>query len=73
MRVCKDIGESIVCLRKMRGYTQEKLALECNIAVSYLRLIEHGRANPTIEELTAIVGELGSELTNPIAIPEQGK
>lgn len=54
MSVYAEIGESIVNLRKRKGFTQEKLALECEISTSYLRRIEHGAANPTIKELKRI-------------------
>ena len=43
MSVYAEIGESIVNLRKRKGFTQEKLALECEISTSYLRRIEQIR------------------------------
>jgi len=64
-----EIGETVVSLRKQRGLTQEQLALECGISVSYLRLIEHGNANPTIHELGRIAEALEVELRNPFAVP----
>lgn len=45
-----------------------KQTLECAISVSYLRLIEHGNANPTINELWRIAEVLGVELRNPFAV-----
>ena len=36
----------------------------------YLRRIEHGAANPTINELSRIAEALGAEFRNPIHIPE---
>lgn len=50
----EEIGASIVFLRKEKGLTQENLALEAEISVSYLRLIEHGKANPSQNELQKI-------------------
>lgn len=44
----EDIGKAIVNIRKQKGLSQEYLALECDMSVSYLRRIEHGTANPTI-------------------------
>ena len=44
----EDIGKAIVDIRKQKGLSQEYLALECDVSVSYLRRIEHGTANPTI-------------------------
>lgn len=69
MSVYDEIGETIVYLRKQKGITQEQLALECEISVSYLRLIEHGDANPTINELWRIAEGLDVELKNPFPEP----
>lgn len=69
MSIFDEIGETIIFLRKQRGFTQEQLALECAISVSYLRLIEHGDANPTINELWRIAEVLEVELRNPFAVP----
>ncbi len=63
-----EIGETIIYLRKQKGFTQEFLALECEISVSYLRLIEHGTGNPTINELWRIAEVLEVELRNPFAV-----
>lgn len=46
-----EIGKSIVYLRQKRGITQEQLALEANVSISYLRALEHDLANPSIEIL----------------------
>ena len=48
MTIHDDIGRTIVTGRTLRGLSQEQLALECEMSVSYLRRIEHGTANPTI-------------------------
>lgn len=56
--------------RALRNLSQEQLALECEMSVSYLRRIEHGAANPTINELSRIAEALGAEFRNPIHIPE---
>lgn len=69
MSVHDEIGDGIVFLRKERGFTQEALALECEISVSYLRLIEHGKANPTINELLHIAEVLDVEFRNPFVVP----
>ena len=66
MSVLGEIGATVIYLRKEKGLTQERLALECAISVSYLRLIEHGNANPTINELWRIAEVLGVELRNPL-------
>lgn len=68
MSINEEIGVSIVFLRKEKGLTQENLALEAEISISYLRLIEHGRANPTLNELQKIAEVLEIELCNPFAV-----
>ena len=68
MSIYEEIGEAIVYLRKDKGLTQENLALETGISVSYLRLVEHGSANPTINELWKIAEVLDVELRNPFAV-----
>ena len=70
MTIHNDIGGTIVKTRSLRNLSQEQLALECEMSVSYLRRIEHGAANPTINELSRIAETLGAEFRNPIHIPE---
>ena len=69
MCIYEEIGNTIVTLRKEKGFTQEALALECEISVSYMRRMEHGTANPTINELWRIAEVLEVELSNPFASP----
>ncbi|MEY8338409.1 helix-turn-helix transcriptional regulator [Lachnospiraceae bacterium 62-35] len=68
MSIYDEIGETIKYLRKQKGVTQEWLALECGISTSYLRRIEHGTANPTINELWRIAEVLEVDLRNPFAV-----
>lgn len=67
MSIFVEIGTTIVSLRKEKGLTQEQLALECEISVSYLRRIEHVEANPTIHALWRLAEVLEVELQNPLA------
>ena len=69
MTIHDDIGRTIVTGRASRNISQEQLALECEMSVSYLRRIEHGTANPTINELSRIAAVLGAEFRNPIYVP----
>ncbi len=69
MTIHNEIGKTIVSARAFRNISQEQLALECAMSVSYLRRIEHGTANPTINELSRIAAVLGAEFRNPIHIP----
>ena len=49
-----EIGRISVVLRERKGLTQEKLALEAEMSVIYLRRIERGRANPTLRALDRV-------------------
>lgn len=65
-----DIGRTIVALRTQKGFSQEYLALECEMSLSYLRRIEHGTANPTIDMLLRIAEVLDADIINPISVKE---
>ena len=70
MTIHNDISGTIGKTRALRDISQEQLALECEMSVSYLRRIEHGTANPTVNELSRIAEALGAEFRNPIYMPE---
>ena len=42
------IGRRVRTFRKLRGYTQDKLAEMANISVVYVRNIENGNAKPSL-------------------------
>ena len=50
----KLIGKRIQKSRKMRGYSQEKLAEMLDISHNYLRFLETGRRRPSLDVLYAI-------------------
>ena len=68
-----NIGVKVRVLRKERGLTQEKLALEAEMSVTYLRRIEHGRANPTLRALDRVAAILGMELSTLLQLSEGGQ
>ena len=70
MTIHNDISGTIGKTRALRDISQEQLALECEMSFSYLRRIEHGTANPTVNELSRIAEALGAEFRNPIYMPE---
>ncbi len=59
-----DVGNRIVQLRTSKGITTNKLANLAGISQSYLREIELGRKNPTIEILSYICYGLQTTLHN---------
>ena len=53
-KVIKAIGERIRELRIHKGFSQEELANEADIALSQIGRIERGENNPTISTLYVI-------------------
>lgn len=43
-----ELGKKIAELRKAKGFTQEKLAVKCNLNVRTLQRIESGEVSPRI-------------------------
>ncbi|MBC8535372.1 helix-turn-helix domain-containing protein [Feifania hominis] len=56
------IGIEIRQKRKQCGYTQEKVANDLFISQSYLRQIEHGLANPSVNMVQKITSYLNMAL-----------
>lgn len=52
------VGENVRRLRLERGLTQEQLAFEVEIDLTYLEGIERGRQNPTV----AVIGRVAKSL-----------
>ena len=57
-----EIGKNIVRLRKERGMSQELLADSAGISTTWMRSIEHGRANISVDTLESIAGALDIEV-----------
>lgn len=53
------VGANILKLRKRRGLSQEELAVDAEIDVTYLRGIERGRRNPSLMVLVRLANQLG--------------
>ena len=56
------VGRNIRKLREERGLTQEKLAVDSEIDLTYLGGIERGTRNPSLMVIARIAAALG---TNP--------
>ncbi len=59
-----DVGKRITELREIKGYTVNKLATLSGISQSYLRDIELGKKQPTVEYLEYICYGLGITLSD---------
>lgn len=67
--------QNIVLLRREKGMTQKELARMANVSTAWLRDIEHGCANVTIEKLEHIANALGLSLLELFVmdIPEEAR
>lgn len=55
----KQFGQRLTALRKQRGWSQEKLALESGMARSYLSGIERGLRNVALINICTLADTLG--------------
>jgi transcriptional regulator with XRE-family HTH domain len=55
------VGDNVRRLRVARGLTQEQLAFESRIDLTYLGGIERGRRNPSLLVMSRIAQALGVE------------
>lgn len=55
------VGRNVRMTRQSRGVTQEQLASEAGLDLTYVGGIERGRRNPTVIALAKIAGALGVE------------
>lgn len=58
----QKFGKRIKDIRRIKGMTQEKLAENSDIALSYIAMIEGGKRNPTLDFITRIAKGLDIEI-----------
>lgn len=56
------LGQRIRDARKVKGLSQEDLALDSDIDPSYIGGVERGQRNPSFKKLSAIARTLGRDL-----------
>lgn len=59
---CVLVGKNVRRLRLLKGLTQEQLAFEAEIDLTYVGGIERGRRNPSLMVLVRIAKALGVSL-----------
>lgn len=57
------VGSNVKRLRTARGLTQEKLAVDAEIDLTYAGGIERGRRNPSLEVLGRLAAALNADIT----------
>lgn len=70
MTAGERVGYHIKALRIKSGCTQETVANELFISQSYLRRIEHGKANPSVNMVHKIVSFLDARISG-VEPPEE--
>jgi transcriptional regulator with XRE-family HTH domain len=61
------VGRNVRLLRQQKGLTQEKLAVDSEIDLTYMGGIERGRRNPSLMVMVRIAKALGVPLTDLLA------
>lgn len=67
------LGQNVRRLRQARGLTQERLAFDSEIDLTYLGGIERGRRNPSLLVMVRIAAALGVEPAVLLAKPPKGR
>jgi transcriptional regulator with XRE-family HTH domain len=57
------VGRNVRVLRQARGLTQEQLAFEAQIDLTYLGGIERGRRNPSLLVMARLADSLGVKIS----------
>jgi transcriptional regulator with XRE-family HTH domain len=60
---CKIVGKNVRKIRQQRGMTQEKLAFEAGIDLTYVGGIERGKRNPSL----LVMARVADALSVPLA------
>ncbi|EHK1077450.1 MULTISPECIES: helix-turn-helix domain-containing protein [Vibrio harveyi group] len=61
-KLAAAVGKCIVKMRKSKGLSQEKLALQAGIDRSYVGRVERGEVNLTVEKLYSFAEALGCDV-----------
>tara|TARA_R110001592_G_scaffold146000_2_gene369919 strand:- start:964 stop:1182 length:219 start_codon:yes stop_codon:yes gene_type:complete len=59
MDVKKEFGENLARVRRSKGVSQEKLALDSGLARSYISGVERGRRNISLINICILATHLG--------------
>ena len=62
--VAELLGCRIRLLRRAKGLTQKELAVKCDLHSKFIREVEKGKEDPTLEDLAKISKALEAELVD---------
>jgi len=64
----KRLGNRIAGLRRSKGLTQKELGCKCGLDRNFIRGIEKGEEDPSLEDLAKISEALGAELFDLVRV-----
>ena len=67
MNIHEKFGLAVATLRKERGYSQERFAIEAGIARKYMSDIENGKRNVSLDVIKRIADKLEISLSELFA------
>lgn len=65
-----EYGKLIKERRREIGVTQEQLSDVSGVSLSYIKLVEAGKANPTVSVLETLLDCLGLEIVIQLKLPK---
>jgi transcriptional regulator with XRE-family HTH domain len=67
MDIRRQVGWNLRRMRRARDLSQEELALEAEVARSYMSALERGKRNPTVLVLERLAWALGTTVPEIVA------
>ena len=67
------LARNLRALRRVRGWSQEKMAEKCGLHRTYIGAIERGERNVTLETLNALARPLGVSAAELIIDSQHGR
>lgn len=73
MKAAKRVAWHLRRLRVERGLSQESLAVDADVDVSYISRLESALENPSIGLLERLASALGADVSDMLAVPLRGE
>lgn len=73
MDVVQLLGVNVRRYRKLKGMSQERLALDAGMERSYVSDLERGQRNPSVRALGRLAGALGIEPSSLLGPDNRGE
>lgn len=73
MTIEQKFGTVVTSLRKAKGFSQEKFALEAGVSPRYMTDIERGKRHVSIDIIEKIANQLGISMSKLFALAEKAE